>query len=174
MSVEKCKSTALKYVALQMKTEGQVSDYLTRKGFERDEITTAIEFLREYRYVDDEQYCIIYYKEACRKGKGRRRIEQELSSKKVERSVIRDTLDAFLSDENPDYQAITEEILTEKERALNVGKKMLRIQRASGKDADKNFMAKIGRRLASLGYESSVVYYVIGRLMKEREQEDYE
>lgn len=174
MSVEKCKLAALKYVAAQLKTEGQVRDYLSRKEFNQEEIGQALEFLREYKYVDDEQYCIIYYKEACRKGKSRRRIEQELVAKKAPRSLIRDALDGFLSDENPDYEAIMDEILPEKERALKVGRKMLRIQLDSGREADKNFMAKVGRRLAGLGYESGAIYYVIGCLMKEREQKDYE
>lgn len=170
MNVEKCKNTALRYVSMQAKTEGQVKDYLKRKGFDSEEISAAIEFLREYGYVNDAQYCRSYYREACRKGRGRRRIEQELQNKKVEKNAVRYILDEFLSEDNPDYEDIMSEILSERERALTVGKKMFRIQIESGKDADKNFMAKVGRRLISLGYGNDVVYGVIGSLMKESEQ----
>ena len=77
MSSEKCRNTALRYVAMRMRTEGQVADYLRRKEFEEADIADAIGFLREYRYVDDVRYCRMYFREACLKGRGRRRIEQE-------------------------------------------------------------------------------------------------
>ncbi len=169
-SVEKCKSLALKYVAMQIKTEGQVADYLKRKGYSCDDIDIAIDFLREYRYVDDKQYCINFFREGALKGKGRRRIEQELSQKKIDKYIIRETLDELLCDTNPDYDDLMEEILTEKDRALEVGRKMLRIHLDSGKEVDKSFMAKVGRRLMTYGYGSDVLYSVIGILMKESEE----
>lgn len=167
MSVEKCKSKALRYVAMQVKTEGQVADYLRRKEFASEEIEAALEFLREYKYVDDRHYCRSYYIEACGKGRGRRRIEQDLAAKKVSRNLIRKTLDEFLSEENPDYDDLMREILPEKERALKTAIKLLTNQLESGKEADKNFMAKVGRRLMSLGYGSDIIYATIGTLMKE-------
>lgn len=165
--LEKCKSVALRYVSMQMKTEGQVADYLRRKGFEPRLIEDTLAFLKEYNYINDAEYCRLYYGEGCRKGKGRRRIEQELQNKKITKSVIRDSLDDYISEDNPDFLNIIEETGTEKERALKIGRKMLRQQLEQGKAADKNFMAKVGRRLMSLGYDSSVLYSVIGILMKE-------
>ena len=103
MTAEKCKSSALRYVSMAIKTEGQVKDYLFRKGFASSEIEDAIDMLREYNYVNDKKYCCDYYIQGCRKGRGRRRIEQDLEQKKIERRVIRETLDQFLSEENPDY-----------------------------------------------------------------------
>lgn len=82
MSVEKCKSAALKYVSLRLRSQGQVEDYLIRKEFDREEIEIVLSFLREYRYVDDQYYCISYYKEGCRKGRGLRRIERNWNAKK--------------------------------------------------------------------------------------------
>ena len=81
-SGEKCKSAALRYVAAAIKTEGQVRDYLARKGFAAEEIDEAVSMLREYDYVNDARYCRDYYMLACSKGRGRRRIEQELVQKK--------------------------------------------------------------------------------------------
>ena len=80
--LEKCKNTALRYITAQVKTEGQVTDYLKRKGFDREHISKTIEYLKGYKYINDYDYCVAYYMEACRKGKGRRRIEQELANKK--------------------------------------------------------------------------------------------
>ena len=169
MSSEKCKSTALRYVAMQAKTEGQVAEYLKRKGFENHAIEEAIAFLREYNYVNDERFCQLYFREAALKGKGRRRIEQELINKKINPGLVRRTLQDLLSEDNPEYDSLIEEILPQKERALKLGRKMLRIHLEDGREPDKNFMAKVGRRLVSQGYGQDVLYSVIGTLMKESE-----
>ena len=66
MSIEKCKSAALRYVSLRLRSQGQVEDYLIRKEFDSEEIEIVLSFLREYRYVDDQYFCISYYKEGCR------------------------------------------------------------------------------------------------------------
>lgn len=175
-SLEKCKSTALRYITAQVKTSGQVADYLKRKGFEKEDIQGALEYLKEYNYINDKEYCVAFFREACRKGKGRRRIEQELLNKKVGREVIADALDEYISEENPEYQEMLDEVGSEKERALDVGRKMLRQQLEAGKEADKNFLAKVGRRLMTLGYDTSTLYSVIGTLMKEGKvsDDDYE
>ncbi|MFR8235922.1 MAG: regulatory protein RecX [Anaerovoracaceae bacterium] len=172
-SAEKCRSAALRYVSMAAKTEGQVKDYLVRKEFSETEIEEAIEMLREYRYVDDERYCRDYYIQGCRKGRGRRRIEQELERKKISRSIIRESLDNFLSEENPDYQDILEETLTEKERAMALGRKMLKEQLSLGKSVDKAFCAKVARRLTSMGYDGSSIYSVIGYIMKNSQNGDF-
>lgn len=172
MSVEKCKSRALKYVAMQIRTEGQIVDYLRRKEFEPEEIEEAIAFLKECDYINDAYYCQCYYKESCRKGRGRNRIEMELLRKKVKRDVIRDAIDELLSEENPEHEELVEELLTEKERALKVARKMADNHTAEDKEIDKNFLAKVGRRLMSLGYNSGVVYGVIGTLMKEYRRDE--
>lgn len=166
MTADKCKNVALKYVAMYSKTQGQVEDYLRRKEFSASDIEEAIEMLKEYGYINDEKYCCDYYLQGCRKGRGRRRIEQELAQKKINRNVIRESLDKFLSEENPDYDEIICETLSEKERAMNLGKKMLKEQIAAGKEADKAFCAKVGRRLMAMGYDSGVIYSVIGFVMK--------
>lgn len=170
--LEKCKNTALRYITAQIKTEGQVADYLKRKGFDSEHIKSAIEYLKEYNYINDYNYCVLYFREAAFKGKGRRRIEQELMNKKVDKSVIREALDAYVSEDNMDYHELIEEVGSEKDRALEIGRKMLRQHLDSGKEADKNFMAKVGRRLMTLGYDISILYSVIGTLMKEGKVSD--
>ncbi len=168
MSAEKCRMAALRYVSLAQKTEGQVKDYLRRKSFSEAEIEEALEMLREYRYVDDKKYCCDYYMYGCRKGRGRRRIERELEQKKIKRDIIRESLEEFLSEGNPDYEYIMEETLTEKERAMHIGQKMLKEQLSLGKDVDKAFCAKVGRRLISMGYDGDSIYGVIGFIMKNK------
>lgn len=170
--LEKCKNTALRYITAQIKTEGQVEDYLKRKGFEPEHIKDTIEFLKEYNYVNDKEYCVLYYKDACRKGKGRRRIQQELLTKKVRMETIIEALEEYTNEDNIEHDDFLNEVGSEKDRALEVGRKMLRQHLELGKEADKNFMAKVGRRLITLGYDTSILYSVIGTLMKEGKVSD--
>lgn len=171
MSAEKCNNAALKYVAAGLRTRGQVADYLRKKGFEYEHIEDALAMLTEYNYINDAYYCEAYYKEACRKGRGRRRIEQELEAKKISRDVIRDTLDDLLSEDNPDYQELIEETLTERERAMKIAMKMAAEQMSLGKAVDRNFCAKVGRRLMTSGYSNDVIYHCIGQVMKGKDDE---
>ena len=48
--------------------------------------------------------------------------------------------------------------------AGQVALKMAKAQITSGRPLDEKFLAKVGRRLAGLGYESSMVYEVLGKL----------
>ena len=41
-------------------------------------------------------------------------------------------------------------------------------QLAKGKEIDDKFLSKVGRRLMSLGYNSGVCYYVIGRIREDK------
>ena len=171
MSVDRCNKAALRYVSAAVKTEGQVREYLFGKEFSEKDIEASIEMLKSYNYIDDAEYCKAYYKQACRKGRGRRRIEQELERKKIAKEMIKDTLDFYLSHENPDYEEVVEETLTEKDRAMTVVTKMVKEQREKGKALDKNFYAKVGRRLTANGYSADIIYYAIGRVMKESNDE---
>ena len=56
------------------------------------------------------------------------------------------------------------EVISDRDAALEMGLKMARQQEASGKDFDQKFLARVGRRLAGLGYDSSTCYYVMNKV----------
>ena len=66
-----------------------------------------------------------------------------------------------------------EETLTEKERAMALGRKMLKEQLSLGKSVDKAFCAKVARRLTSMGYDGGSIYSVIGYIMKNSQNGDF-
>lgn len=71
---------------------------LREKGY-TDGAEAAIEKLEESSYIDDERFCRMYASELVRlKGYGKRRVEQELSFKGVDRDIIRSVLDEILFD----------------------------------------------------------------------------
>ena len=57
---------------------------------------------------------------------------------------------------------------------MAAAEKMLNNHLSEGREADRKFFAKVGRRLVSLGYGSEVVYGVIGTIMRERSSQKEE
>ena len=63
----------------------------------------------------------------------------------------------------------------DRKKAMETGLKMADEQLRRSGELDERFMGKVGRRLMSLGYDSSTCYYVIGALRKrsgERNEEE--
>ncbi|MGN0715636.1 MAG: regulatory protein RecX [Anaerovoracaceae bacterium] len=139
---------AAAYLAAQPRTQWEVRKYLKQKEYDPSEIDDAVEQLLEYGYLDDLEYCRSYIRVAAEKGKGQKKIRQELEA----RGIGRETME----------EAFPE--LDEKKRALEVAVKMARQQLSEGKALDEKFLARAARRLAGLGYTTDVIYFVIGKL----------
>ena len=140
---ERAKETALNFLTHSMRTEEQVRKRLGDKGFVSEEADYVIAFLKEFGYIDDFEYAVSYIEYAAGKGHGARRIKDEMRRRGIDRNTIED---AFYEHEN---------------RASEFGSKV-----ASEKEIDDKIIAKTGRRLKTLGYESGVIYSAVGKLMK--------
>lgn len=143
------RDAAVKYLAPRARTCGEVKKHLEGKGFEPEEIGETIEELKSLHYLDDEEYCRMYFEYAFGKGKGIFRVKRELEEKGISGDIIDIALE--------DY----EQKDTELERAKRQAEKI-----AAGKEHDEKLMGRIGRRLTSLGYSADVVYQVIGMYMR--------
>lgn len=148
------------YLALQPRTAAEIRNYLKKKEYSESEIDDAIVKLQEYRYLDDAAYAASYIRQAAARGKGRRKIEQELAAKGVSSADLEDAW-IFLEEEGGEEAA---SIFDEKKRALEIGVKMTRQQLQDGKELDEKFLARVGRRLSGQGYSADVVYFVLGKL----------
>ena len=169
----------------RMRTECEIRRYLQQREYSQEEIQEAVTDLKDYGYLNDERYCGEYYRYAKTKGKADRRILQELMQKGVLAETAKNTIARLREEE--------EQVLAEhaKEEGLNAGQqdagayrqeefrhtksddrsvavqvavKMAKAQIASGRSLDEKFLAKVGRRLAGLGYDSSMVYEILGKL----------
>lgn len=149
------KDTALKYLTFRDRTCGEVKQHLLGKGFEPEEIHETIGRLKELGYLDDEDYCARYLEYAMGKGRGPLRIRRELEEKGVDRETIQIALEEYETEESDLDRA--------KEQAEKI---------ARGKEIDKKLLARIGRRLQSLGYSSDVIYQVIGIYMEKSSGEE--
>ena len=91
------RATAAKYLASRMRTCGEMREHLAKKGFSEDEIGEVIGEFRDFRYLDDEEYCI----------------RQELAEKGVDREVI-----GFALEDYYDRDAELERALKQAEKTI--------------------------------------------------------
>ncbi len=145
------------YLNARPRTCKQVYDYLIDKGYEIEEVKSAIKSLKEYKYINDEEFARMYFEYGFNKGRGIKRIKNELIAKGVNSNTIEDVI-YQLEDSNsmPDEFQI----------ALDVGK-------AAVGDIDltsleykerKKIEGRIGRRLSSRGFSADMIYRVIRTL----------
>ncbi len=146
-----CHDTALRFLEHRERSAYEVRTHLAAKGFQEKEIEEELHDLEELHYVDDARFCSSYIRYAMGKGRGPVRLQFELREKGIDVARIQEALR-----ESFDRR-------TEKDAALKEARKLL--ERGEGA-ADEKTTAKIGRKLASLGYHTDVIYEILGQLRK--------
>ncbi len=154
MRTKNIKDIAIKYLAYRDHTVYEMIKHLKEKEFDQVEIDNVITELLELKYLDDYNYCRKYMPYSAGKGKGKEKIKMELVQKGVEKQIIEEAM----IDEEAEGELLS---ISETERALFQGEKALSHQEITEKT-----LAKVGRRLSTLGYSTDVVYKVMGILMK--------
>ena len=151
--VEKARQSALRKLAARERTEKEILDYLREAGCSTDEASEIIAEFKSWGYIDDEKYCRRYYEYARNKGRASARIARELMQKGISMEMCRQVLEECGEEGHGDRQS-----------ALEVGMKMAYGQIELGKTVDQKFLARVGRRLAGLGYDSGTCYYVMNMI----------
>jgi len=154
MSTKNIKDIAIKYLAYRDHTVFEMAKHLKEKEFDQLEIDKVISELLELKYLDDYNYCRKYMPYSAGKGKGKEKIKMELVHKGVEKQII----EKAMIDEETEGELLS---ISELERALFQGEKAL-----SSQEITEKALAKVGRRLSTLGYSTDIVYKVMGILMK--------
>jgi regulatory protein len=159
-----CRDTALRFLAHRSRTVSEVRGRLLSRGFSAQETEAALEYLREFRYLDDAEYCREYIRYGRSKGRGPHRLQSGLEEKGVDAALARKILE-----ENFDRQAEREAALREAKKALLRARPLGSPSTATGMTRlDPKTIARIARRLAALGYCAEVVYEVVGELRRLR------
>ncbi len=84
--------TAVYLLTYKNRTVKEIEDKLKSKGYSETEIDKAVKKLKEYSFVDDENYTLLYIKSNFDK-KGEKLIRRELEQKGIERELIRTKID---------------------------------------------------------------------------------
>lgn len=129
---------ALTNLSATRKTEKQIREYLTKKGYLPAVIDYVTEKLRSYNFLNDGEYAEAYVESAA-KRKGGRLIRMELRGKGVSDGEIDAALEERLGSDR------------EEEAAKEILRKYMR-----GKETDKTTMQKAYRYLMSKGFDYDV------------------
>lgn len=149
-TIIRCKDSALRIIERSYKTEKEVRDKLKLKGYDENSINQSIKFLKEYNFLNDDNYTKMFIKDKLN-TQGSNKIKYGLIKKGVSKEIIEKELS------NVDKE-------DEKTIALNLAKKKIITIRKSESD---NFKAsgKLYRFLMSKGYSYDVVKDVVKEVM---------
>ena len=152
-----CHDTALYYLEHRERSSFEVKSHLIAKGFQEEVIEEELNNLKELHFVDDVRYCSDYIRYGIGKGRGPVRLQMELSEKGIDSALIKEAIEESFTHQ------------TERDAAMKEARKLLdrevRLKDEQMRLEEKT-IAKIGRKLASLGYHTDIIYDIIGQLRK--------
>lgn len=154
---------SVRYLGMRMRTVRETRSHLREKGYESDEIERVISELKDGHYLDDEHYVMVYAEYAFGKGRGSRRIFAELKEKGIDTEIIGNAIEDYKYENGIDERAL----------AYSVARRVAELD-LDGKDRcfDDRLGAKVARRLDSLGFETGMIYGILGELRNEFGGED--
>ena len=123
---------AMTHLTHSMKTEKEIRDFLKKKGYVEAVADYAVQKLKEYGFLDDDEYCRQYVS-AAGKNKGARLIAYELRRRGAAEESIERALSEFSGEEDA---------------AAAVLKKYMR-----GREFSKENLSKAFRHLMSTGFD---------------------
>ncbi len=107
--------TAAYYITFKDRTEKEVKDKLKEKGYSSQDIEESTNKLKEYGYLNDENYTLSYIKSNINK-KGARLISMELAQKGVKKEIITEQFEDVYVDE----VGIIEDVLLRRYRDIDI------------------------------------------------------
>ena len=146
----RCKDSALRIIERSYKTEKEVRDKLSLKGYEDNAINKSIEFLKEYNFINDIKYTKAFIKDKLNSS-GSNKIKYTLIQKGISKELIEEEL-SNLNEDN------------EKKVAIDLAKKKFMIIKKRENDNYK-ISGKLYRYLLSKGYGYDIVNEVVKEVM---------
>lgn len=147
-----CRNYGLKLLGYKARSEPEVKKKMLQKGFNEKSIVDAIEYLKKFKYLDDEEYVKIYIKDRVNiKKLGYNRVKSELYQKHISSEIIEETLNEVFDKEG------------EYERALE-----LAIKKRSTSYKNDDFQAayrKLGGFLQRKGYSTDIIIKVLNKVL---------
>lgn len=145
----KANNCALKFLTHRQRSEKEIIDKLTKKGFEDKFIENTLVYLKNYGLIDDMEFARSFAKDKMNLNKqGPKRIKYELYRKGISQEII----DEVLSEDDDEYS-----------RALELAEKKL----PSYKNDDRNAIyRKLGGFLQRRGYSYDCISKVLKELVK--------
>lgn len=144
----KCKSAALRIIERNYKTEKQIKDKLTDKLYDAKTIERTVDFLKEYKFIDDFKFVKLYIEEKINRC-GKKKIKYDLIKKGISEHIIEDQFESI-------------DIINYEENALKLAKKKYDSLVNNG-DNGNSIYRKLGNYLVRNGYDSSLVKKMLNK-----------
>lgn len=158
-TVRKAVGTAIQYLAIRMRSEKEVRDYLLQKEIEESVIQEVIHRLYGLKYLNDEEFALAFVRTQINTtDKGPNVVKLELIEKGINESIIKKVLTEF-----------TYELQLTK--AIQLCQKAQKKQR---KDSTYIFEQKLKQSLSRKGYSFSIIDEAMGELKDSLLDEDVE
>ncbi len=94
----------------------EMTEKMRRWGIEEEVQARVMARLTEEKYIDDERYCRLFVREKIKFNKwGRRKVEQALMAKRIDRGIARQVLDEV---DDEDYLTVLRPLIKSKRRQL--------------------------------------------------------
>ncbi len=139
----RCKKRAMHLLEKRDYTEYKLREKLREGEYPTAAMDEAIDYVKSYHYLDDERYARDYatYQVTLR---SRRRIEQDLMQKGIDKGIIASVLEEIYAETDSDVE-------------LNQARKLLEKRHYSFQDADRKEQQKQMAFLLRKGYSMEVV-----------------
>lgn len=144
----KAKNLAYTFASYKMRTELEVEKRLKQKGYDTKIITECINFLYEFKLLDNEKYANLFVKEkSLSKNWGKIRIKNELLSKGIDEYIIQNAIENFF----PNTESF--------EKVLKIAqKKFDTLQKRHDEKKSKQLLFAF---LARRGFETNIIKEII-------------
>ena len=96
---EKALSVAAAVLNYKNRSSRKLMDKLLEKGIEQEDAEHAIERLRDFGYLDDNEYALSVLRAGMSKGWGKERIRRKMQEEKLDETVIEQALEGYVLDE---------------------------------------------------------------------------
>ena len=99
---KKAKAHAFRFLSYRDRSHWELDQYLKKKEYSHPVIQQTLDYLTELNYINDQQFALQWSQFKIKKNKiGRSRLYMELSSKGIDKAIIKKTLNAIYED-NPE------------------------------------------------------------------------
>ncbi len=141
---KRARNVAYRYLTVRPRSRWEVEQKLRDREFAPDVITSVVDHLRELDYINDRSFAAQWAVSRMRsRGFGRRRIEQELYAKRIDREIVQETLRG-LYEEAPELEVARKEA-EKKLRTLSGLEPLTRKRRLAGHLERKGYASEIIR-----------------------------
>lgn len=153
---KKANNAALVLLSSGYKTEREVRNKLSKKGFDEEYILKSLDFVRSYNFVNDEKYTEMFVRDKILfNNVGKNKIKTKLFEKGIDKNTINETIDNLIDDEQ------------QFDAALNLAKKKIKTIR----DDDKR---KVYQKLGNFLQYRGFTFDIIKKVLNELKMEEYE